>query len=77
MDVGMFGAMCSLVATSDGGYAIASTSGSYEAGDYDFLLVKTDEFGVVPEYSSLLVPALMLTATAFIIINKKKLLHKR
>jgi hypothetical protein len=66
----------SLVVTSDGGYAIASAT-SYEAGDYDFLLVKTDEFGVVPEYSSWLVPALVLTATAFIVINKKKLLHKR
>ncbi len=73
----------SLVATSDGGYAIAGTW-SYSWGwDYtgthiwgDCWLVKTDEFGVVPEYSSWLVPALVLTATAFIIINKKKLLRR-
>ncbi len=60
-----------LVAASDGGYAIGGIDNS------DFWLVKTDEFGVVPEYSSWFVPALVLTASAFIIINKKRLLHKR
>ncbi len=65
---------CSLVATLDGGYAIAS----YVASDVsvDIRFVKTDEFGVVPEYSSWLVPALVLTATAFIILNKKRLRRK-
>jgi hypothetical protein len=71
----------SLVATSDGGYAIAGTWNyitSYGEDFYgDFWLVKTDEFGVAPEYSSWLVPALVLTATAFVIINKKRLLNKR
>jgi hypothetical protein len=71
----------SLVATSDGGYAIAGTWTYYTpyGEDYygDFWLVKTDELGITPEYSSWLIPALVLTATAFIIINKKRLLHKR
>jgi predicted secreted protein len=67
----------SLVATSDGGYALAGGTSSSGAGGDDFWLVKTNENGVVPEYSSWLVPALVLTATAFIIINKKRLIRTR
>jgi hypothetical protein len=74
----------SLVKASDGGYAIAgiwnfTPPSSLESQDYngDFWLVKTDAFGVVPEYSSWLVPALVLTASAFILFNKKRLLNKR
>jgi hypothetical protein len=78
----------SLITTSDGGYAIAGTwdyidfSGDTAYGwetflEGDYGLVKTDENGIVPEYSSLLIPTLVLTTTAFIIINKKRLLHKR
>ncbi len=66
----------SLVATSGDGYALAGWTNSFGAGGSDFWLVKTDEFGIVPEYSSLLVPALVLTTTAFILINKKRLLRK-
>ncbi len=77
---------CSVVATSDGGYGIAGTwnNTNWEMGLEafgtvyygDFWFVKTDENGVIPEYSSWLIPALVLTATAFVIINKKRLLNK-
>jgi hypothetical protein len=76
----------SVIATSDGGYAVA---GAWNGMQYeevigylggfnaDFWLVKTDEFGVVPEYSSRVIPVLVVTAALFILINKKKLLHTR
>jgi hypothetical protein len=60
---------CSLVASSDGGYAIAGTT--WSDGDYDLLLVKTDEYGVVPEYSSWILLSIMLVATFVIVIYKK------
>jgi hypothetical protein len=73
---GPYEAPYSLVATSDGGCAIAGCISSLGAGGTDFWLVKADENGIIPEYSSWLVPALVLTAGAFIIINKKRLLNK-
>jgi hypothetical protein len=35
-------------------------------------LVKTDEYGVVPEYSSWLLTSILLVATSVIVIYKKK-----
>jgi hypothetical protein len=48
------------------------TYGLYFLGD--FWLVKTDENGVVPEYSSLIAPSLILATAAPILFYRKKML---
>ena len=58
----------SLIQTSDGGYALTGKMHDY------LCFIKTDEYGVVPEYSSWLLPSLLLTATLAIVVYKKKLL---
>jgi hypothetical protein len=67
----------SLVEAPDGGYVIAGEIGFHDPNNwYDFWVVKTDEFGVVPEYTSFLFPSLLLVATLVIVIYKKKLLNQ-
>ena len=67
-----------LIATSDGGYAIAGSIDYFDAGGEDFWLVKTDQY-CVPEFSSWVLPPLLLIATLVIVIYKKKLfqVHER
>jgi len=64
-----------VVETSDGGYAVAGYTDSFGVGNYDFYIIKTDEFGVVPEAAWVILP-LLLVATATIFVSKKKLLRQ-
>ena len=51
----------SLVETTDGGYAIAGRTGDVNNNEYtNFWLVKTDEWGNIPEF-----PLLTLIVTGF------------
>jgi len=53
----------SLIQTVDGGFALSGGKGSFETGDYDFWLIKTDVQGIAefPSLTPLLLPFIALT----------------
>ena len=67
-----------LVETSDGGYAIAGET--YNAKvypeQYDFWLVKTDEYGIIPEFPSWIIMPLFMAATLSAVIVYTRLTKK-
>lgn len=67
----------SVILTKDGGYALAGYTYSFGAGGYDFYVVRTDAVGVVPEFSSWLVPAFTLAAVTYFLAKNKRLFRKR
>jgi len=60
----------SLIQSSDGGYALAG-SAHFGAGESDFWLIKTNEYGVIPEFPSWIILPLFLTTTLVLLIYRK------
>jgi len=61
----------SLVESSDGGYVLAGYS--LVGANMNFLVIKTDEFGTIPEFPSWAILPLLLVTTLTVIIYRKKL----
>jgi hypothetical protein len=63
----------SIIQKSDGGYVIAGSTHSFSQGEDDFWLIKTNENGIISEFSSWsILPFLLLTALMVVIFFKKK-----
>jgi hypothetical protein len=62
----------SLVETGDGGYLTVGFTDSFGDGYGDVWMVKTDETGITPEYSSWIVPSLLFVTTLVIVFTKKR-----
>ena len=62
-----------VVQTSDGGYVLAAEKSTVGDEDFDFWLVKTDEFGVIPEFPSWTILPLGLLVLVIASVYRKKL----
>ena len=63
-----------VVQTSDGGYALAGYSYSFDSyAKADYWLVKTDAQGIIPEFPSWTILPLFLTATLAVIFYSERL----
>jgi len=62
----------SLVETSDGAFALAGFKTSTYAGPPDLWLIKTDEYGNIPEFPSWIIFSLFLVVTLSGVILRKK-----
>jgi hypothetical protein len=65
------------VATQDGGYALAGSSGFTQGVGGKLLLMKTNEYGVVPENWTLLEVSILFAAVVPFMIFKRRLQHAR
>ena len=62
-----------VVETFDGGFALAGYTKSFGAGAEDFYLIKTDQYGNIPEFPSWVILPLLMVAPLIVIIFKKKI----
>jgi hypothetical protein len=65
-----------LVESSDGGYVLAGSTESFGAGKADLGLIKTDEYGDIPEFPSWTILPLLFVA-GLIVITCKRWLPKK
>ena len=64
-----------LVQTADGGFALSGGKGSFESGDYDFWLIKTDSQGI-PEFSLWIFLPMFSIATLSGLLVRKRIFHQ-
>ncbi len=62
----------SLVCTADGGFALAGAKGFNSANGDDFWLIKTNEYGTIPEFPSWTILTLLTTVTVLAMIATKR-----
>jgi hypothetical protein len=58
----------SMIQTVDGGYAIAGNTDSLGIGGWDFLFVKTDQNGIIPEFPSTILLSLFTAVTLMAVL---------
>jgi hypothetical protein len=66
------GEFFSLIEASDRGFALAGYKKSLDAESRDFWLVKTDEYGAVPEFQFWVILPLLMIIPLIVIVLKKK-----
>jgi len=62
-----------VVQTNDGGFALAGYTDAFGAGATDFLLIRTDVSGIVPEFPSCMTLVLLVTLSLLFIVEKRKM----
>ena len=61
----------SVIETSDGGFALAGYTDSFGNGGLDFWLVKTDEYGNIPEFSSWTILSITIMISIIVLVFRK------
>ena len=65
------GAAASFIQTLDGGFALSGAKGSFETGDYDFWLIKTDAPDIQKFPSWIILPLFLIIITLVSVILRK------